>query len=132
GDYEYLSSNYITSFQKEYLKERDKDSQKFKEIYSKFEIGDFGIVLKDSYISSIKDIEESMTELFNDKELGDFKNYTSISKDSVIQDMFYEEQEGNIFSTFKNTDRIFFQNNIEKLNPFSKNYSVINEGLVVS
>lgn len=62
GNFEYLTKAFASDFYKEYIKEKRKNSEVFKNFYSNFDITDKGIVLKENDPITISKMEPYMTE----------------------------------------------------------------------
>ena len=72
GDYQYLTTDFVADFQAEMIKEKLKDSKKYKNFYSLFDINEKGLYLKDNDSYSL-----ALVEMYADNNL---RQYSLLSK----------------------------------------------------
>lgn len=89
GDSQYLSTDFISDFYKDYLKEKEKNSTLYNKVFRHFNFNDKGVTLrnKDPYTLEVIKIN---TE---DPRFDKFKEYTKIHKDFVNLNMYPSVEE---------------------------------------
>lgn len=118
GNYEYLTTEYVADFHVEMIKEKQKNSLKYKNFYSLFDINEKGIYLKDSNSYTM-----SLVELYADENL---RQYSLISKQ--LPNLKVEEQDVN----FAQQERDRVVNNKKSLPEFKgKVFRIDNNNVVV-
>jgi hypothetical protein len=108
GDYEYLTEQFEADFYSEYLQEKLKNSDRFKNFYSKFAINEKGIYLKSSDEVTLAQVKEYADE--------DLKQYSIISKQ--LPNLNVDTVETNIRDNVVNNPDIVdkFQGQFYKVN----------------
>ncbi len=127
GNYSYLTSEFIADFYNTYLIEKQKDSELFNNVLRHFDLSDNGIVLKnvDEYTKQGIRLFSPNTTLFSA-----LKDYSLISKDPNLQDLYTVEQKDSII-----TDKFlrdFYANNPGALPLFNKDYNNTQDNTVLA
>lgn len=131
GNYEYLSSDYLSDFQSQKLKERDKNSEVYEKVYSQFEIDDKGIKPKNTDDIYMDNLRASINELLSEKQYNDLKNYAVVSRNQSLKELFVDELR-KPFIKVMSQERIYYQNNIEALKPFTEDYQLVDEASIAT
>jgi hypothetical protein len=108
GDFNFLITDFIADFNKEAIKEDQKNSKVYEEFYSNFEIDSRGIVLKNTDPITMETIKDYLnSDLLPESIKENLKQYSIVSKESGLD--VIEEAE----SVVKTTDfyRDFYVNN---------------------
>ena len=78
GNEEYLKTDFISDFYAEYLQEKIKNSEKYREFYSNFSINEGGIVLVNDDAITVEKIKDYLAEK-NIKQSKDLENYSLLT-----------------------------------------------------
>jgi hypothetical protein len=116
NNYDYLVTDFIADFNKEKIREGRKNSRKYKDYYSNFEINEKGIILKNSDPITIKLMESYISE--------DMKNY--LSSTDQIQLEVYDDM------ITRELKREYYLEYPKALPIFEGNYNPINQNTISS
>lgn len=119
----YLTTDFIADFAKEYLEEKQKDSEIFKKVYNHFSFNSKGITLKDNDSYSKQEIN-----LFNTNE--NLVKYAAISKDTEMNNLFTVEEVENLIPN--GFIRKYYINNPEQLTHKTVEYQSSEDGEYIS
>ena len=111
-----LIGDYVAKFNKEYLREKLKDSDLFKDFYSNFEVTEKGIKMIDTDPLTMR---RMMIELQDRKDL---RNHLLLQKDSQIRP---EQLEENFLLEDDTIMRNYYANYPTELNRFTDNYTTV-------
>jgi len=116
NNYDYLVTDFIADFNKEKIREGRKNSRKYKDYYSNFEINEKGIILKNSDPITVKLMESYISE--------DMKNY--LSSTDQIQLEVYDDM------ITRELKREYYLEYPKALPIFEGNYNPINQNTISS
>lgn len=131
GDSNYLSSDYISDFQTEKLKEREKDSDVYNQVYSQFAIGESGIIPINNDVISLNTLSAAISELLTEEQQKDLRNYAVVSKNRDIKMLFPTDPQIFTMDTMIQ-EREYYQNYPNALPDFKENYRNINASTIVT
>lgn len=117
GDFNYLTTEFVSDFYIKMLKEREKNSEIYKNFYSNFDVNEKGIYLKNDDSITMSQIKEYAEE--------DLKQYSIISKQMPL----LIEQE--IQESTKQVRRDNIINNPQKLNRYNGQFHKLNENNII-
>jgi len=118
GNFEYLTTDFVSDFYIEMLKEREKDSEIYKNFYSNFDINENGIYLKNDDSITMSQIKEYADE--------NLKQYSIISKQMPL----LVEQE--IQSETKQVRRDAILNNPQNLEKYQGQFHKLNDNTIIT
>ena len=117
GNYEYLTTEFVSDFYIEMLKEREKNSEIYKNFYSNFDINENGIYLKNEDNITMSQVREYADE--------NLKQYSIISKQMPL----LTEQE--IQSETKQVRRDAILNSPQNLEKYQGQYHKLNDNNLI-
>lgn len=123
GDYNYLTTDYVSDFQKQKLKEKRLDSEKYNEVYKYFNINSLGILPNYNNKATKDRVKESAQRLLTEKEYQNLADYFKLNKNSS----YFEEAYDPTFIPSLNSTRLVYQNNPTKLQPYKGEYQRVKD-----
>lgn len=117
GNFEYLSTDFVSDFYIDILKEREKNSEIYKNFYSNFDVNEKGIYLKNNDPITLSQVKEYADE--------NLKQYSIISKQLPL----LIEQETHYNTKQSRRDNII--NNPQNINKYQGQFHKINDNNVI-
>jgi len=117
GDFEYLTTDFVSDFYIDILKEREKNSEIYKNFYSNFDINENGIYLKNDDAITMSQINEYADE--------NLRQYSIISKQMPLL------VEQDIQSETKQVRRDAILNNPQNLEKYQGQFHKLNDNNII-
>lgn len=131
-DSEYLSSDYLHEFQKNKLRERENNSEKYDKVYSKIEVGEEGLKITRVDDMSLAELKSNINDLLSAKEIETLRSFTYISRDPVVRNLFTEQVIGDSMGQTRYSQRTYYQNNIESLPTYKGDFEYISDNIITA
>lgn len=129
GNYHYLTNNFHSDFQNYILKNKLDNTELYKNVLKYFEVNENGISLNTENNTIKQRIRNSY---ITDQTFENLKQYSIISKNKTMQDLFEFENDGVRRHNAAENQRYYYSNNFSQMESFKGDYEVSGNTLVAN
>lgn len=129
GNYHYLTNNFHSDFQNYILKNKLDNTELYKNVLKYFEVNENGISLNTENNTIKQRIRNSY---ITDQTFENLKQYSIISKNKTMQDLFEFENDGIRRHNAAENQRYYYSNNFSQMESFKGDYEVSGNTLVAN
>lgn len=129
GNYHYLTNNFHSDFQNYILKNKLDNTELYKNVLKYFEVNENGISLN-AENNTIK--QRIRNSYITDQTFENLKQYSIISKNKTMQDLFEFENDGIRRHNAAENQRYYYSNNFSQMESFKGDYEVSGNTLVAN
>lgn len=129
GNYHYLTNNFHSDFQNYILKNKLDNTELYKNVLKYFEVNENGISLNTENNTIKQRIRNSY---ITDQTFENLKQYSIISKNKTMQDLFEFENDDIRRHNAAENQRYYYSNNFSQMESFKGNYEVSGNTLVAN
>lgn len=129
GNYHYLTNNFHSDFQNYILKNKLDNTELYKNVLKYFEVNENGISLNTENNTIKQRIRNSY---ITDQTFENLKQYSIISKNKTMQDLFEFENDGVRRHNAAENQRYYYSNNFSQMESFKGDYEVSDNTLVAN
>lgn len=128
-NYHYLTNNFHSDFQNYILKNKLDNTELYKNVLKYFEVNENGISLNTENNTIKQRIRNSY---ITDQTFENLKQYSIISKNKTMQDLFEFENDGIRRHNAAENQRYYYSNNFSQMESFKGDYEVSGNTLVAN
>lgn len=129
GNYHYLTNNFHSDFQNYILKNKLDNTELYKNVLKYFEVNENGISLNTEN-NTIK--QRVRNSYITDQTFENLKQYSIISKNKTMQNLFEFENDGVRRHNAAENQRYYYSNNFSQMESFKGDYEVSGDTLVAN